>query len=127
MERLEDIRDIRPVFELSDYYLYFVGAAIALIVLAVAGLLLYRYFKRPKVDLRAEYIRCYEAIDLEKSKEAAYEITRYARLVAASEREERMAEKLAEMLEPYKYVKEVPPLDERVRSHYRIFLDMIHE
>lgn len=127
MEKLEEIRDIRPIFELSDYYLYFAGVAVVLILLAVAGVVLYRYLRRPKADVRAEYIRAFEAIDLEKSKTAAYEITKYVRLIAADERQEKMAEKLVVMLEPYKYTKEVPPLNEAVRSHYRIFLDMIHE
>ena len=126
-EPLEDITGLRPVFEIGDYYLYMIGGVVGILVLILAAYLLYRFFRRPKVDLRAQYIAEYESIDLNDAKHAAYAITRYTRLIAASEREEKMAAKLASMLEGYKYAKEVPPLSEEVCRHYEIFLGMVHE
>ena len=90
-EPLEDITGLRPVFEIGDYYLYMIGAVVGVLLLILIGYLLYRFFRRPKVDLRAKYIAEFEAIDLDDAKGAAYAITRYSRLIAASEREERMA------------------------------------
>lgn len=128
MEKLEDIRDIRPVFEWADYVWYIAGVIGGVLLLTLLFIVLYRlFFKKEKIDLRAEYIRELEEVDLEKSKEAAYAITHLSRLIASGEREERMAQKLAEKLERYKYSKAVPPLDEDAKAHYNIFLGMVHE
>jgi len=128
MEKLEDIRDIRPVFEWADYVWYIAGVVGGVLLLTLLLIVLYRlFFKKETVDLRAEYIRELEAVDLDNSKEAAYAITHLSRLIASGEREERMAQKLAEKLERYKYSKAVPPLEEDAKAHYNIFLGMVHE
>jgi predicted methyltransferase len=128
MEKLDDIRDIRPVFELADYTLYILGVVVAAAVLSALAVVLYRlFFQKNRADLRGEAIRTLQALDLEESKSAAYAITELVRRIAATEREEKMADKLIEKLEPYKYLKEVPPLSEDVRAHLNIFLGMVHE
>lgn len=128
MEKLEDIRGIRPIFEWGDY-LWYLGALLGgVALLTVLLIILYRlFFAKNKADVRAERIKELETVDLSDAKHAAYTITRLVRQIAASEREQRMAEKLAAKLEHYKYAKSVPPLDEDAKAHYNIFLGMIHE
>jgi hypothetical protein len=128
MEKLEDIRGIRPIFEWSDY-IWYLGALLGgVALLTVLVIILYRlFFAKNKVDLRAAYIKELEAVDLSDSKKAAYAISRLVRLIAAGERERKMAEKLTDKLETYKYAKAVPPLDEDAKAHYKIFLGMVHE
>lgn len=128
MEKLEDIRGIRPIFEWGDY-LWYLGALLGIVaLLTVLAFILYRlFFAKTKEDLRAERIKALEAVDLSNSKEAAYTITHLVRLIASSERELKMADKLTAKLERYKYAKTVPPLDEDAKAHYNIFLGMVHE
>jgi len=128
MEKLDDIRGIRPIFEWGDYLWYLAALLFGVALLTILAIVLYRlFFPKKPVDLRAEYIKELETVDLADSKEAAYAITRLVRLIAASERELKMAEKLTEKLERYKYAKAVPPLDEDAKAHYNIFLGMVHE
>ena len=128
MEKLDNIRGIRPIFEWGDYLWYLAGLLVGVALLTVLVIILYRLFSPKKpVDLRGEYIKELETVDLDDSKEAAYAITRLVRLIATSEREQKMAVKLAEKLERYKYAKAVPPLDEDAKAHYNIFLGMVHE
>lgn len=128
MEKLDDIRSIRPIFEWGDYLWYLAALLGGVALLTILAVILYRlFFAKNAVDLRAEYIKELEAVDLAESKEAAYSITRLVHLIAASEQEQKMADKLTAKLERYKYAKSVPPLDEDARAHYNIFLGMVHE
>ncbi len=128
MEKLEDIRDIRPIFEWGDYVWYLAALLGGVAILTLLVIILYRlFFKKDEVEMRAVYIRQLESVDMADSKKAAYAITRLVRLIASGEQEERMAEKLTAKLERYKYSKHVPPLDEDAKAHYNIFLGMVHE
>jgi len=127
MEKLEDIRDIKPIFELSDYYLYMGGALIFLVILIAGAILGYRFFKKRKSDIRGEYIDKLKNINLGDSKTAAYEMTKYLRLIAYGTNESGMAEKIIQKLEAYKYIKEPPSLSEDVISDYESFLKAANE
>jgi len=127
MEKLEDIRDIKPIFELSDYYLYIGALLFFLLVLIAAGIFAYRYFKKKKIDMRGEYIEKLKKINLDDSKRAAYEMTKYLRLIASSSDENEMAESIIRKLEIYKYAKDVPSLSRDIKSDYENFLKAADE
>lgn len=127
MEKIEDIRDIKPIFELSDYYFHIAAALIFLLLLAAGAIFAYRFLKKKKSDMRGEYIRRLKEIDLNDSKTAAYDMTKYLRLVALGTEEREMAEKIIQKLQAYKYAKDVPSLSDEVRSDYETFLEALNE
>ena len=127
MEKLEDIRDIKPIFELSDYYLH-IGAALVVLIIIVAGMIFaYRLLKKRKSNIREEYIKRLKEINLDDSKTAAYDMTKYLRLIASGEREKELAENIIQKLQSYKYAKEVPSLSDEVRTNYETFLEALNE
>ena len=65
-------------------------------------------------------------VDLDDAKRAAYAITTLGRCFAGdSPRMQEAYRNLSARLEPYKFKKTVPPIDEETRAYFRIFLGMI--
>jgi len=131
MEKSVDIplHDIKPLVEITDYTPYYMAAA-AMVVLMLAAVVLYllilRYREGRKRNRRRECMNGLEAVDLDDAKAAAYGITRLGRCFADdSPRLQEAYRNLSSRLEPYKFKKAVPPIDEETRAYYRIFLGMI--
>jgi len=129
--RSDDIplHDIKPLIEIHDYTPYFLLAAL---VVAVALLLvvLYLLFKQRGGSTgrggRKDCLAALRAVAFDDAKTAAYEITRLGRCFADDSPRVREAfHNLCRRLEPYKFRKNVPPIDEETRAYYRIFLGMI--
>ena len=128
-EKLSGLHDIKPLMPMHDYTLYFLTAA-AIVVTVIIVLVVYlavRRWQHARRENRRQ--KCFDAlqrIDFGDSKAAAYAITGYGRCFESdSPRLQEAFHNLTERLEPYKYKKTVPPIDEETRSYYRIFLGMI--
>lgn len=121
---MDDIRDIKPIFDLSDYYLTLLALLGAIALLIVIVLLLKKFFKRDKV--REMWIKELKNIDPNSAKEAAYTITKYGRLVVKDEKNKEVLNSLIKKLETYKYRKDVPEkLDEESMNYYKLFMESI--
>lgn len=129
--RSDDIplHDIKPLVELHDYTLYYVAAAavvVLILLLTVLYLLLRQWRASRKRDRRRECLEALKAVNPDDAKRAAYAITRFGRCFADdSPRLFEAYQGLCHRLEPYKFKKDVPQMDEETRAHIRIFLGMI--
>ncbi|MBE0499470.1 MAG: hypothetical protein IBX43_09585 [Campylobacterales bacterium] len=128
--KMKDIplHDIKPLVEVPDNSLLYLGLLGVLGVLALGLLLLWLwkvYKESRKVNLRKHYLESLQKVDLSSAKEAAYTISTYGRLLAQSEREKEMLENLDSRLSSYKYKKEVDTLDEETLAYYQLFLEVL--
>lgn len=127
MEKLEDIRDIKPIFDINDYYFYIAMAIFAVVGVAAILFFLYRFFKKKKDNTRANNIKKLKNIDFADPKSCAYEMTKYLRLVAVNESEKTKTNEIIEKLQEYKYVKNPPVISDEIRLRYDDFLKALDE
>ncbi len=129
--RSDDIplNDIKPLAEIQDYTVWFFGALSILltVLLVLAAYVLLRHWRqRRREDRRRQCLESLRHVAFDDPKAAAYAITRYGRCFAEdSPRLKEAYRNLTARLDPYKYRRTVPPLDEETLSYYRIFLGMI--
>lgn len=120
---MDELRDIKPIFQASDYYVLGL-IPLAIILLLVAIYFAYKFFT--KKDLKREtYLQILKDVDLTNSKESAYLITKYGRLLVKEESEKKLLEDLIVKLEEYKYRKDVKELSQDLENQYRVFLGAI--
>lgn len=123
------LHDIKPLVEIIDYTPFVLGTAAAVVFL-LGVLVTYVLFRRLREGKRRSYRQaCFDtlsAIDFEQPKVAAYTISKLGRCFADDS--PRLAEvygNLYRRLEPYKFKRSVPPVDEETRAYFRIYLGMI--
>jgi len=123
---MEQLRDIKGIVEVHDTSLWQLLALVALLLLtaALAGYFLKRKmrkkrrFRKTAAELAQERI---EAIDYSDPKNVAYTfIEDVAHFVDEKSKAEYDA--IVRELEPYKYKKEVPPLDEALKERIKAFI-----
>jgi len=123
------LHDIKPLIEIHDYTPYYLAAAAAAVfaLLLLVGYLLYKRLRSGGGEKRRrERLKALKRIDFGDPKAAAYAITEQGRYFAGdSPRLEEAFLNLSRRLEPYKYRKEVPPIDENTLAYFRIYLGMI--
>lgn len=121
------IHDIKELVEIPDFsfYIYSLLWILAIVAFFVLVFLIYKYFSNKKKCKRKEYFKILKELNLNDSKKAAYKITKYARLLSQNEREKRVCSELIEELSPYKYKKEVEPLNDNVKILFGRFMDII--
>ncbi|MGM0518031.1 MAG: hypothetical protein ACQERD_00140 [Campylobacterota bacterium] len=121
---LYDIKDIVSIPDNSIFF--FIGLIIALILLVAIMLIsIINYFKNRKISTRKRYYITLENIDFKNPKKAAYTITKYARLLATTNTEKKLASELIENLEKYKYKKVVSSIDNKTKAMLSTFLDVV--
>ncbi len=122
------LHDIKPLVEVPDNSLIYLGivAFVLVLVVILAGVWLYRYFTKAKAkDMRKSYLQKIHNIDTSNAKQAAYEISAYGRFLAENERAKDMLDNLDNRLSKYKYKKEVEALDEETLGYYKLFLEVL--
>jgi len=124
------LRDIKPLLEIPDssFYLYWglIGFGIALLVSLLFFVLL-NLWKNRRVNVEKGYLEALNAIDWSESKEAAYQATHYARLLATDARRKELFAQLEPMLEAYKYKKVVDKIDEKTEKQFNLYLQVANE
>ncbi len=123
------LHDIKPLIEIQEYsfeFFVFLSIFVGLLVTGMAYLL-YRYFKnRNRFNIRAEHSKILHSISFENPKEAAYKITLYGLTFKDdSLRHEQNYEALVDLLENYKYKRDVEKFDEDVKRQFERYLGMI--
>ncbi|HHH72794.1 MAG TPA: hypothetical protein ENL04_03110 [Sulfuricurvum sp.] len=129
--RSDDIplHDIKPLVDIQDYTPYYLAAA-AVVAAVLMGLVLFLLVRRwrnaRRSSRRHACLESLKRIAFDDAKAAAYTITRLGRCFKDdSPRLYEAYENLCRRLEPYKYKKDVPKVDEETRAYFRIFLGMI--
>lgn len=121
------LHDIKQLVEIPDFsfYLYLFLLSVVILIIVLLIYLVYKLFKNRKKDERKTYYEILENIDFEQAKKSAYEITKYGKLLATSDREKKLIEELIEELEKYKYKKEVTSIDNEVKILFNRFMDSV--
>ncbi len=121
------IHDIKNLVEIPDIslYIYMFLWILAILFIFIFIFLLYKYFNNKNKNKRKEYYRILKDLDLKDSKQSAYTISKYIKLLAQNEREKRLASELIEELERYKYKKEVEELKDDVKIIFARFMDSL--
>ena len=127
----DELRDIKPLLEIPDgsYYLFlalvFLGIAF---VLAIVGILVKKFWRKKKVDMKKVYFHALENLDWTNVKQSAYEATELGRILTFdNEQAKEIYLQLVPLLESYKYRKEVPVLDEETLSKYNLLVNILDE
>lgn len=121
------INGIKELVDIPDYslYIYMFLWIIACLVFATFIFLIVRLILNRKKNKRKVYYQRLKELDLSDSKNSAYEITKYVRLLSKSEREKRLGHELIEELENYKYKKDVDSLGDDVRIIFGRYMDSV--
>lgn len=121
------LNDIKGLVDIPDNSVFIFSALVffALILLFLLVLFIIKVLKNRKKDLRKEYFEILENIDFNDSKQSAYTITKYVRLLARNEREQKIANELIEELALYKYKKEVTTIKKETRAKLSTFMDIV--
>jgi len=123
------LHDIKPLVDVPDNSLFIlmliVSVILTLIIVPLIIWLIKVYKKRQKVNMRKVYLEKIHAVDTSNPKQAAYEISKYALLLAESDREKEMLESLDQRLSVYKYKKDVEALDDDTLGYYQLFLEVV--
>lgn len=122
-----EIHDIKQLVDIPDFslYIYLTLWVLGVILFCIVVFLIYKYFKYRKKDKRKFYYKTLKDLDLNDSKHSAYVITKYARLLAISEREKKLSTELIEELENFKYKKDVKPLSDEAKILFGRFMDNV--
>jgi len=124
------LRDIKPLLEIPDnsFYIYWglIGFGI-LLLLVVLFFVIKKLWENRKINLAKGYLEKLKAIDWKDTKHSAYEATHYARLLATDERKKELFSQLEQMLEKYKYKKEVESVDVDTKNKFNLFVQVADE
>ncbi|RXJ98715.1 hypothetical protein CRU98_08085 [Arcobacter sp. CECT 8986] len=121
------IHDIKNLVTIPDYSFYiYISLIIFISIICIVVL----YFiiksflnkKKTKEEIAFEIL---ENITLDNSKEDAYKITKYGRIVAKDDRSKKLYYELIENLEEYKYKKDVNTFDNNVINQFHRFMDSV--
>lgn len=121
---MEQLRDIKGLAEVTDYSLYYLLGLIGLAVVAVAILAFFVYKfmnKKEKMTQQKLAREKLKELKIEDAKESAYLFSHLAQY-AASEDQKAQLDEILKALEPYKYKKEVPELDEGLKLKMQQFI-----
>jgi hypothetical protein len=121
--KINDIKDLVSIPDISLYILILL-IVLGIVILGFVIFLIYRFFKNKK-NPRKRYYEIIKNIDLNDTKNAAYQITLYARKLARNEREIKISEELIALLEEYKYKKNVKKFKNDIFQKYELFMETI--
>jgi len=118
------IQDIESFVDIPDYSIYIIIAISAILLTIVIIIFLILFKKKEKSEFE-EYLEKYKNIDLSNSKKSAYLITKYTTILARNKKSKEIKEQLDEELKRYKYKKDVPGFDDKIKGLYNLFLEVV--
>ncbi|HIC42740.1 MAG TPA: hypothetical protein EYO73_00115 [Sulfurimonas sp.] len=123
------LHDIKPLVEVPDNSLIILiilaGVILSLVLISLAIWAWTKFKKIKEVNLRKVYLEKIHDIDTSDAKQAAYEISEYARYIVKTDKEKSFLDDLDKRLAQYKYKKEVQALDEETLAHFQVFLEVL--
>lgn len=122
--KLHDIKNLLEINE-NSFFLFLLLIFIGVLLFVFLILFILRFIKNKKQNDKKIYFNKLQKLDFSKSKQCAYTITKYGRLLVNNEREKKILEELIEELNEYKYKKEVKTIDEQLKAKISNFLDIL--
>jgi len=121
------IHDIKDIVKIPDnsIFIYYGLIILALIITITIIILVIKYFRNKKVNQKKIYFDILKDMEFKNSKEDAYLITKYLRLIVIDDREKILANELINELEIYKYKKEVSSIDISIKNKLTTLLGII--
>lgn len=123
------LHDIKPLVEVPDnslMVLLIIAAIVLTLIFVPLVLWMWKRYKSSKaLSLRKEYLHKLHTVNTDDSKQAAYEISEYGRLLASSDKEIELLDSLDKRLSEYKYKKEVGKIDDETLGYYQVFLEVL--
>ncbi len=127
----EELKDIKPLLEIPDYSYYLFVGLVSVVVVMVLLLLFFlgkRLWLNRKVNMKKVYFARLKSVDWADTKQTAYLVTYLGRVLSAElPRAKEIYGQLVRMLEPYKYKKEVPMVDDETLKQYNLLVHVIDE
>lgn len=124
---MQELKDIKPLLEIPDisYYIYWgvIGFGVTLLTLSLF-FFIKKIWQGRSINLAKGYLRELKKIDWENTKESAYKATHYARLLATDNRKIELFSQLEELLEKYKYKKNVGEVDEETQAKFNLYVQV---
>jgi hypothetical protein len=120
---MEQLRDIKGLVEVTDYSFYYllglIGLGIILIVM-IAILVYKKVTKKVPMTQQRLAMKLLKEFEVSDAKESAYAFSHLAQYAVNDTQRQQLEALLAE-LEPYKFRKEVPELDEALKIKIKDF------
>ena len=115
------IHDIKPLVEVNDYsfYLFITLVLCSIILLICIFYFIYKKIKNRKIDYSKIYIKKLKQIDISKSKNAAYKITKYCNAISKNDQQALLANALIKDVLQYKYKKHTNDFNQKTISLYQ--------
>lgn len=126
-EQTLKLKDIKSIVAVPDHSLWLFGALVIAAVVA-AGLIALWFFRRhqSRIDRRRVLaLKRLDAIDYRDAKQAAYDFSLLGHFVATPKTAPEFAA-IIQDLEPYKFKKEVLPLDAALQKRMQTFIKEAH-
>jgi len=124
LAKLHDIKELEKIPDNSVFlFSFLIFLALILIIIIIVYML--KLFKNRKKSDRKKYYEILQNIDFKNSKESAYTITKYSRLLARNEREKRLSNEIIEDLRKYKYKKNVKEADDMIKAKFSTFMESL--
>ncbi|MEA3352921.1 MAG: hypothetical protein U9Q33_03760 [Campylobacterota bacterium] len=127
-DNMLEINDIKPLVQIPDYtiYIYYILICLAVLFVVSSSYILYTYFKNKKESNEKRYFRKLKNLDISHTKDAAYTISKYGRLIAKDERSKELILELHKLLDDFKYKKEVSKeFPNEIKVKYDIFMESL--
>ena len=124
LAKLHDIKELEQIPDNSVFLFSFLIFFILILLITIIFFIV-KFLKNRKKSDRKKYYELLQNINFENSKESAYIITKYIRLLAKNEREKRRSDELIEELEKYKYKRNVKKIDDTIKAKFSTFMDSI--
>ena len=127
---IDQLKDIKPLIEIPDHsiYIYYGLISIAIMIfIFFIYILVKRLLSMKKKNKAKEYLEVLNNISWNGSKKAAYQITKYGRLLATDDRRKELFTQLLPLLEKYKYKKEVEKIDDETINQFKLYKKVCNE
>ena len=123
------IHDIKPIVQIPDFTIYIYYSLIVCGILLVLSICfwIYKTITNKKVSKEKEYFDILQNVDFNNAKQTAYMISKYGRLIAKSDEDKMLIEKIYSSLEDFKYKKNIPDkIPEDIKAQYEIFMESVN-
>lgn len=123
------IKDINPYIPMYDSSIYL----FALILCIIAMLLFYilkhisKKYRGKTKNSPKHILKKFKELDLSNPKQAAYDISKYGKILANTNESKQKLKQLNKLLEQYKYKKDVSNLDNEIKQKYNQFMLYINK
>ncbi len=127
---IPEIKDIKPFIEIQEHSLWILAATV------IAGLIIgYKAYKAVysyvldncKIECPKYYLYKLRNIDWSNPKKAAYDATKYGKLLAKDKRRVEIFNQLRTRLDRYKYKTEVEDIDKETLNYFSLYLQVCDE